>query len=95
MDGMPTGAAAAGGGKKRTGYIDTTEFDICIASCSQNYTDPERRKPGTYYDCDGGKSRREGLEVLEEMELAAYPPILFRGSPQLGGVHTANEEKRR
>ena len=71
MDGMPTGAAAAGGGKKRTGYIDTTEFDICIASCSQNYTDPKRMKPGTYYKCDEGENRRKGLELLEEMELGS------------------------
>ena len=70
-DGMPTDAGGAAK-KKRTGYIDTTEFDVCMASCGQNYTDPKRWRPGKpRYSCDGGENRRDGLVVLEEMQLAS------------------------
>jgi hypothetical protein len=73
VDGMSTDADGAGGArKKRTGYIDTTEYAVCMASCSQNITDPTRWRPGKQrYFCDKGDNRRVGLVVLEEMELAA------------------------
>ncbi len=72
VNGMPTDEAGTGGTVKQTGYIDTADYDVCMVSCSTNYTDPKQWRPGKpRYHCDGGENRRDGLDELETLQLAS------------------------